>query len=375
VSPGIQLFGGIVGSAFVANLITNTDNRAIRYHAPGNNMLLFEANVMKGPNGGSTLSGDGYFGSNEKSVYFRNDLAGFSFKRFSPMRTAIANNLGGYTNYNLRYDKYAPQGDAHAGGIYEAFEMGYPNLGSLGTNGHSPPTPWNYPQTFFTGSQGVPPYNGKVYTNIFHKFTNVTLEVVNGTNILGNFTNWPYGANGGYHIVFQDDVNTNKYWRYAHFTNNPIEQITHALRAHEAPTATNMVLTRYMPISNGWTMMIWGNDPFQQRQTVDDHEHMRHYNRVFTNLTWAVVEDPFWPQKRLPKSLLYADGAWPAWWGTNRQPAIDPLDATPVTKIPAEVWYMADPAAPDPPASPGTSAKTGQGRIKNKGPRGRFFQP
>jgi hypothetical protein len=333
VSPGIQLFGGVVGSAFVGNFVTNTDGRAIRYHAPGNNMLLFEGNVMVGPSGGATLAGDGYFGSNEKSVYFRNELSSFSFKRFSPTMTAIANNVG-TTNYNMRYDMYA------SGGDYEIFEMGFPNLGNLATNGISPPIPWNFPQTFFTGSQGAAPYLGRKFTNVFHKFTNVAVEVVNGTNILGNFTNWPYGANGGYHIVFQDEVNTNRYWRYGHFTNDPIEQQIHALRAHAAPTETNMILTRYMPISNGWTMMIWGNDPFQQRQTIDDGEHMRHFNRVFTNMAWSVVADPAWPQRKLPKSLLFAEGSQPDWWGTNRWPAIAPEESRPVAPIPAQVRYL-----------------------------------
>lgn len=343
-SPAIQSFYSDQGNVFFGNYITNTDVRGILIHASGANWNIWEQNVIEGTNGGSAIYGDAYFGFNWMTTFFRNRFEGFSWKRFQSFMTALGNSLGS-TNFSIRYDMYAN------GNVYEAYEIGNPNIGNLQTNGISPPTSWNFPGTI-----------AGIYSNVFYKFTNVSLQVVNGTNILGVFSNWPPSA-AGYNIIFQDGTDTNRYWTLAQWQTNVASQENTAL-SFMGPTESNIFLVPgtapMMPISNGWTMLIAGPTMYQQRQTIDVSSHLRSFTHVITNSTEAVVHDPTYLPRNFPASIVF--GSAPSWWGTNRWPAIDPADANEVTPIPAKSRFMVEaPSEPEPPTPPGQAKSRGPG--------------
>lgn len=316
----IQLFGGAwVG--FAGNYFTNTSGQGVRYHAPGN-VGIWEGNICDNC---YFMLGDGYFGANLGSVANRNEVTQIDYRRFSSYGTMVGN----VTTY--------------------AYQTGFPNLGNNETNGLSLYTgsmerrtlvsglAWNEPRSWFTGGFGVPPYSGVNYTNISHTFTNVAVEISNGTNILGDFEHWPFSATGGYSIIFRDGTDTNRYWRYADFTNSPTEQISVDLRAWTFPSNFVMVLNRYMPISNGWTMMTVGPNNYQQRQTVENVTFQE-------SLGWSggvASDDVTFLPKRYPASLMFPNGA-PSWALTNsfRWPWVQPESPVKTTNNPAKARYL-----------------------------------
>lgn len=322
-SPGYHSGGYDCGNIFFANHVADTDGRAWIMHQPGANWNLYEANTHSGTNGGNWI-GDSYFGPVHENSFYRNNFEGFSWKRWGSYNNAVGNSLGS-TNFSLRYDMYA------VGNTYEIFEMGYPNIGDLTTNGISPPT-----QRFFPGTKiGVS-------TSNYYVFTNISLQIVDGTNIQGNFLHWP-ATSAGYGLIFQDGVNTNRYWRLADFQTNVYDQIILGL-GWISRSSTEMVLSTPMTISNGWTMLPVGPTVYQQRQTLDVPSHIRSWNKVKTNYTDAVVYDRTFLPLGYVDSIAHSEA--PDWWidssgNPMTWPAVDPDRDPAVTGNPAKSRYDA----------------------------------
>ncbi len=344
----LQLWGASsVGSAYFANFWTNTTATSIAYHNTHHLMNLFEGNVMD-----AAFLVDGYYGGNSHGVLLRNRISStVSFKRFTSYMTVVGNVLGN-TTYNYFYDRYSA-----GSGQWPIFELGNPNIGNGSSTGTSPPMAWNFPQDTFWGNHGDPAFRNRLYTNCSYKFTTT---LVNATNIPGNFAHWPYSPYGGYALIFQDPVNTNRYYRLADKLPQMVQNYS-TVSAAQPPTALGMVLNAPITISNGWTMYVAGPDTYQQRQSIDDPTHIRHGNYVYTNFIGGTVWDPAITDHTIVTSLLYTNGA-PAWWGSRPWPAIGP-DLTPVTGvIPAQARYLgiatnnADQIAPSAPASASATA-------------------
>jgi hypothetical protein len=183
--------------------------------------------------------------------------------------------------------------------------------------------PWNFPGTNYIDIYGASQPNG-IYT--------FTSTQVNTTNLMGNFTNIPGNESGqwgsAYTLVFQDNVNTNLYWP----TNGvPVE-------AYSDGTATNLVLTAPITVSNGWRVFMSGQNAYQQLQLTVASNTLITGNYDYFNkaVTWNSNG-----VQTIPVSLVYTNGA-PAWWGTNSWPAIDPAAPT-VTMIPAQETYLGIP--------------------------------
>jgi hypothetical protein len=323
----LQFFGGCQGNAFFGNFFTNENNQAIIFHNTHEMMNLFEGNVLH-----QQFELDGYYGSNSHETVFRNYHYGnFKINRFSTYMNIVGNVIG-TTNVSLCYGAFDETSRCHT----PIFQMGCPNIGNDGSTGTSPSLGWNYPQASFWGNHGMGSYIYRPYTNCSYTFTS---DLVNVTNFVGDFSNWPYDPYGGYRLVFQDGVNTNVFHGLMDSV-SPDVAVSTALMASAPPTAMNMQLNHAVTISNGWTMFVASADTYQQLQLGDAATHILHGNMVYTNqqpaaMVWASnITDT-----NIPISLAYASGA-PSWWGTNAWPAVDPLRTVMVAPIPAQLRYL-----------------------------------
>lgn len=335
LQPGIEFNGG-GGNAFFANFFTNNLMDVVN-HGPHPLMNLWEANhlgvypvITAGPTtnyyGGGFLL-DGYFGSASHQTLFRNTMTSFfqpiAMKRWSSYCSIVGNVIGrsGFTFTNFMHDINNL--------AYQCIELGRPNIGNNSYTGVNPPIPWNFPGHFV---------NGTIPNGCF-AFTNNQ----GPTNVLyGNFTNAPEAFAW---VIFQDPVNTNRYW--------PQDGLdVQKVRA----TATNLTLSRSITVSNGWRVYFIGQslECYQQLITTNRATHTisGNYDYYHNAVTWDTNN----ADHTLPVSLLYTNGA-PSWWGTNRWPAIDPVATLKVRPIPAEVRYSAitviggDRSAPTAPSS------------------------
>jgi hypothetical protein len=238
--PAIEINDGVMGCAFAFNYFTNNASD-IHTHNSHPMMNLIEGNVV-----GSFFQMDGYFGSASHYTLFRNRLVNtVVMKKFTSNMQIVGNVIGvpgGTYVYSKEESGYGPP--------WPLFEMGYPNIGNSSFRGTSPSMAWNFP-----GKTLIPflaPYN-PIPNGIF-TFTNDQLN----TNILwGNFTNIPAPYAGGYSILFQDGVNTNRYYGA---TNGQ------SLLTLSAGTSSNLVLNSHVSVSNGWTIYIAGQQAYQQLQ-------------------------------------------------------------------------------------------------------------
>jgi hypothetical protein len=132
-------------------------------------------------------------------------------------------------------------------------------------------------------------------------------------------------ANSVYTFQIQDNNNTNLYYP----TNGT------PLSATSAGTSTKLALNQSVTVKAGMTLYVSGQNAYQQLQSSNilTDTINGNYDYFHNAVTWnnGVVQ-------AIPTSLLYTNGA-PAWWGTNRWPAIDPLSSPVVTMIPAEYLY------------------------------------
>ena len=132
-------------------------------------------------------------------------------------------------------------------------------------------------------------------------------------------------AGSVYTLEIQDNNNTNLYYP----TNGT------PLTAKSAGTSTSLTLNQNVTVKAGMRLMVSGQNAFQQLQSSDilSDTINGNYDYFHNAVTWnnGVAQ-------AIPTSLLYTNGP-PAWWGTNRWPAIDPVSSPVVTMIPAEYLY------------------------------------
>jgi hypothetical protein len=315
MQPGIEFNGGFSGNAMVGNFLTNNiidvDN-----HGPHPMMNLWEENVLSG-----YFEMDGFFGSGSHQTLYRNSIGSsymvLLFKRWTTYMNVVGNVLGSpagnYANYTSEANQPGPM----------IIESGYPNIGNDSyTSVSGPSVPWNYPVTSYPNPDGL----GQVYPSPI-----CTIGSDQGpTNVLqGNFTNitQTIAWNGGseYALVFQDAVNTNLYYP----TNGTVVYAT------SAGTPNSVTLNTPFAVKNGWQVFIVSQNTYQQLQRKNKYTdeitgNYDYYNHAVTWDTNGV--------QTIPASLIYPNGA-PAWWGTNRWPAIDPLNSMMTAVIPAQYRY------------------------------------
>ncbi len=328
--PAIEVNDGVMGCAFFANHFS-ANSTDVDVHNTHPMMNLFEANIFT-----SFFELDGYFGSASHFTLFRNRIQNtLPLKRWTS-NIQIVGNVMVSTNASYTYSTEQPG----YGAPWPVFELGYPNIGNSGYAGSSPPVAWNFPGRSLTGF-----FQEKLTNGIFTFSSNQ-----GPTNVLwGNFTNVPAPVGAGYALIFQDGVNTNKYY------GAPGSGV---LLSVAAGTSSNLVLNSVVTVSNGWTLYIAGQNAYQQLQSSNKFTHILHGNLVYTNAAGAVVWDPTIADHTIPVSLLYTNGA-PSWWGTNRWPAFGP-DVNPATSlIAAQERFLGIPVGipPKPPAP--TISRTG----------------
>lgn len=324
----IQSWGqSAVGNAYFANLFTNIVNAAFFYHNTHHMMDLFEANVLGGT---AYWQADGYYGSNGDISLVRNSIPGtVSIKRFT-RNMNIVGNVCGSTLYHFGY----ATGNTHPGATYNLFGLGFPNIGNDSYSGTSPPTAPKFPQTDFTGAQ----IDVGTYSNVFYKITNVALQSwttnIAGsdyTYVKGNFMlqhatiGWPHDstyAGNRYGIIWQDGVNTNKYWKYSDLA-DPTRQINLGQYPLSNDTV-GILIYPAMTVSNGWTMLCTGPDTYQQLQTEDNASHIITGNWVTTNSVYIYATNGY-SSGVVSNSYLYTEGP-PDWWGTNAWPMTNSLN-------------------------------------------------
>ena len=316
LEPGIEFNGGFCGNAMVGNFLTNNivdiDN-----HGPHPMMNLWEENVLSG-----YFEMDGYFGSASHQTLFRNVVGStyipLLFKRWTTYMNVIGNVLGSPAG---RYANYTTEVNNPSGAMI--IQCGYPNIGNSSySSASSPSVPWNYPLPATT-----PDSAGQIYPTPI-----CTIASDQGpTNVLmGDFSSitptiaWDGGS--CYALVFQDNVNTNLYYP----TNGTV------VCATTAGTASNVTVNIPITVKNGWKVFIAGQNSYQQLQGSNKYTdeitgNYDYYNHAVTWDTNGV--------QAIPGSLIYPNGA-PAWWGTNRWPAIDPTNSLPATTIPAQYRYV-----------------------------------
>lgn len=350
---------GVSGNAFFGNFSTNcTGNGDFLVHGAHPIHNLFEANHF-----GNAVVVDGYFGSAGPMIFFRNrNLGAFTFKRNVTHMQVVGNWMGSAAFSWI----YTTEANPAGGPPYASFSMGYPHIGNDGYTGINGPVSWNFP-----GNVSAFRVNNEIADGIF-TYTNPICTITNdqlNTNIIwGAFATIPRQYEEGYPIRFQDPLNTNKWWP---------DDGTVVLTTTNGGTSSNMSLVSsattqaplFISVSNGWKAFIWGQNAFDQLQSSNKLTHNLHGNRVLTNAGGTVVWNDSNADHAVPDSLLYPSGA-PGFW-TVQWPGVDFTTSTEPTywNEAQKRYYTAGLS------TPGTSAKTGQGRTKNKGPRGRFFQP
>jgi hypothetical protein len=312
--PGIEVNDGVNGTVIFANYFSGCD-LDIDVHNTHPMMNLYEANKSH-----SFIEFDGYFGSASHFTLLRNHIPNtLPIKKFNS-RFQIVGNVLGSTNGNYQYSTE----QSGYGAPYPLLEMGFPAIGNNTYTGTSPPDGWNFPGNPIFG------FHGESLPNGIFVFTNTQIN----TNIVyGNFTNIPPDLNGVvYALIFQDGVNTNLYYGALNFD---------ALHA-TAVTASNMTLNTPVTVSNGWRVLIAGQQAYQQLHSLDKLTHTIHGNAFFTNGIGVDVATLVWATNiadhNIPASLIYTNGA-PGWWGTNRWPAVQPESSPMLAVIPAENRY------------------------------------
>ena len=315
LQPGIEFDQGTVGNVFFGNFLTNNiidvDN-----HAPHPLMNLWEENMFSG-----YFEMDGYFGSSSHQTLLRNSVGStyipLVFKRWATHMNVVGNVLGSPAG---SYPQYTSTAINPIGAMI--IQSGYPNIGN---NAYVPTTAavaWNFPLS--SGSAGD--NSGLIYSSPIFTFTNSQGPT---SNLIGNFSaiNGMMAtlANSVYTFQIQDNNNTNLYYP----TNGT------PLSATSAGTSTKLALNQSVTVKAGMTLYVSGQNAYQQLQSSNilTDTINGNYDYFHNAVTWnnGVVQ-------AIPTSLLYTNGA-PAWWGTNRWPAIDPLSSPVVTMIPAEYLY------------------------------------
>jgi hypothetical protein len=310
LQPGIEFNNGVSGNAFFGNYFTNNVARYdVDNHGAHPIMNLWEANVLSG-----YFEMDGYFGSASHQTLFRNAILDewvpIMLKRWNSYHQIVGNVLGNpgatYTNFTHDITDIG----------YQIIEMGRPNIGNPSFVGTNPPIAWNFPG-WTLDDNGTP--NGIcVFTN----------DQVNVTNLVGNFTNIPVylGNNGA--LIFQDAVDTNRYY--------PRDGVLRVPPVGSSGTISNIHIPAGVTVSNGWRAFWTAQNPplYQQLDTVARATHTitGNYDEFNDSLTWDANG-----AQTIPASLLYSES--PSWWGTNRWPAIDPEGSPYVAPIPAQLRY------------------------------------
>lgn len=326
---GFMFNDGFCGNACFANFFTNIAAQDIDCHNTHPVMNLWEANVI------NSFELDGYFGSASHQTLVRNRILGTTgLKRWSSFCNIVGNVLGN-TNMNLLY----LPADVPNYPRYGIFELGWPNIGNNGFTALSPPVSWNWPGSSFNWTDNR---TFATYANGIFTFTNNQIN----TNVLwGNFTNIPPPIGSIYPIVFQDNLDTNKYWG---------DPNGGAIVQTSAGTSSNLTLNISISVSNGWTIYVAGQNNYQWLQLTNRYSHLLHGNYVYTNLTGAVVWDLNTADHAIPNSLLYTNGP-PSWWGTNAWPAFGPDQNPPSGLIPAQERFLGlqvdNPLRPPPPGN------------------------
>ncbi len=302
--PAIEIFGHTVACAFFGNFVVNSSQGLdVLIHNTHPMMNLWEQNRLTG-----YFEMDGYFGSASHQTLLRNSVEStwvpLLFKRWTTFMQVVGNVLG---NSQTTYGAYTTT--VNGANFAHILQLGYPNIGNVSYSGTCPPQAWNWPGSDFNGRP-----NGTV---VF------ATTQVNTTNLAGNFSD----VRANEYLRFQDAADTNRYW--------PRNQ--NAPMSFAAGTTTNLLLKSAVTVSNGWRAYLVGSGAFQQLQTTDGQSHTIHGNYDFYHK--AVTWDPNVTDHTVPVSLLYPGGP-PAWWGTNRWPAID-TDATPQVAItPSALRYL-----------------------------------
>jgi hypothetical protein len=315
-TSGIELDGGS-GCAFFGNYFTNT-GWCIDMHGYHPFMELFEANVSS-----DTFETDDYFGSCSHFTLWRNQLTGsgfipIRFNRWSRFMNIVGNVLGQSTTVGGAWQY---QMDENSQTYPAIFSFGLPNIGNqffagVITNDGA----WNYPGTNYFDyavNQVTIPYAPYAFAN-----------KQGPTNVFsGNFAGTavhPYAS--VLRLIFQDNANTNVYHTI------PVGDGVYPLSI----TSSNMAINTTFTASNGWTMYVAGAVGYQQIQATDKKTDLitGNYDYFHNAVTW----DSNGVQS-LSDSMLYPGGP-PSWWGTNRWPAVDPVNAPLVTMIPAQRRYL-----------------------------------
>lgn len=314
---GMMFNEGFCGNAVFANyFISNTVNGDVLMHNTHPVMNLFEANVFQ-----DRFVMDGYFGSSSHQTLFRNYHPGsIAYKRNTTYMQTVGNVMGtfGFTTLYIQ-----PTNGFNSS--WPIFDLGFPNIGNQSYITSSPPVSFTYPGDWMGDyNTSLPITNGIfTFTNNFGPTNQLWSYMGRGT-----FTNIPSPNSSNYPLKFQDGNNTNLYW----------PQDGSIVLSQSAGTSSNILLQSTITVSNGWTLYIAGQIAYQWYEPSNIYTHNLHGNLVYTNAIGTVVWDANNANHALPNSLLYTNGA-PSWWGTNRWPAIDPTNAAPVAKIPAQVRY------------------------------------
>lgn len=309
LQPGIEFNKGFCGNAAFGNFFMN-NIIDIDCHNTHPMMNLWEQNILSG-----YFEMDGYFGSASHQTLFRNAIESsyipLFLKRWISYMNVVGNVLG---LPGAGYKQFTSAAINPVGSMIIAF--GYPNIGNNTYNGTtSPPLAWNYPGTNYGDAYGTVRPNGFPITN----------TQVNTGNITGNFAGVPPPIGGVYTLIFQDNINTNLYYP----TN------AGAVTALAAGTSSGLLITPNFTVSNGWTMFVSGQCPYQQLQLGGQatDQITGNYDCFNNSVTW----DSNGAQP-LPNSLLYPGGP-PSYWGTNRWPAIDPLGTPLIATTPSQLRY------------------------------------
>ena len=337
---GTQVQGGSgTRLAYAYNFHTNTSDKSFLLHSAHPIMTLVEGNVFDG-----NVVSDGYFGGASHELYHGNRFnITVALKRFVST-VQFSGNVHGPTDGSFRYTSY----DSSYGTPYLIYEFGFPHIGNTTYTLTSPTLGFNYPGANVSNLGGggdytnfAPTFSATVTTN--QLWTNMITGMLTFTNIPSDSANYP--------LVFQDATDTNRYW---------LDDLTTPVLASSAGTASNVLLNQTITISNGWKMYIAGSGAFNHLQT-NYPPHILHGNLVYTNGGSSLV----WDSTRLPRviraSWLY-DSA-PVWFGTNRFPPMDPLNAAPIKTIPAQDRYSASALGTTPAISTGGRVTTG-GNVK-----------
>lgn len=323
---GVQCQGGsFSANAIFANYFTNISDKAILFHSAHPFYNLIEANV------GNIFVPDGYFGSSSHNTVFGNEMEGTqSYKRFNTYHTVVGN-LFGQNGVTQVYEQ-----EESGFSTYPIFTFGYPNIGNNTYTRTSPPVPWNFSGHFLnSGAGGGPITNFGFTVNTTVGPTNVLWTNFFTEGAAATFTNIMYVEAMG--IMFQGP-NTNSYWPVVSSNGLPLTAAIQAASSNGTPS--NVVMNQSITISNGWRLILVGQNGFQQRQTANKATYYVSGNLAYTNAPGTVVWDDRTADRSLPRSILYPRSP-PEFWGTHRWPAKDPAESQPDSPIPAETWFYA----------------------------------